>query len=226
MTEQRLSKDGSPHVTDEVWNTVISTFGAIFALVGVVALVVSACEAKKTWSIVAFSIYGVTLFGMFLISALHHGVNGSQRVNHLLRQLDYYAVFTLIAGTFTPFCLVLFRTPVGISLFVVIWFLAGVGITFKATYPTIPKWFTNTLYVGMGWIGLAIVFPLAGSLPWHAWLLFFLGGVLYTVGSFFYYLERPNPLPGKFGFHEIWHFFVITAAACHFFVIFMYILPL
>jgi hemolysin III len=223
--DRNLSKDGSSNVTDEVWNTITHLGGTVFSLLGVVLLLVLASTAKKPWHIVSFAIYGTALFTVFLSSTLHHGVKASPKIEEILKQMDYIAIFPLIAGTYTPLCLVMSRNPVGWSIFGVIWAVAAAGITIKAMFPDIPKWVTNTLYVSQGWVGAILVFLLWSSLQWHGFMLIAAGGLFYTVGSFIFYLERPNPLPGVFGFHEVWHIFVILGALCHWLVMFFYVLP-
>lgn len=221
-----LSKDGSVHVTDEVFNTIICTIASIFSLVGGVLLIVNSAVMHKGWHLAGFSVYAMSLFAMFLASSLHHGIEATEAVEKKLRLIDYIAVFFFIAGTFTPVCFIVARTPVGWSMFGVVWVVALIGAIIKWYYPDIPKWFTNTLYVAMGWIGVVLIVPVYHAVGWDGTLLFFLAGVFYTTGSFIYYFERPNPIPGRFGFHEIWHLFVITAATIHYLVMFFYILPL
>ena len=222
MQEQTrlLSKDGSRHVTNEVGNTIISSLGAILALVGLALLVRQATAVGQPGSVFAFSVYGVGVIIMFLCSALHHGVNGSPRTNHLLRQFDYFAIFIMIAGTFTPFCLIALKNSLGQTVLALIWALAVIGIALKATYPHIPKWFTLSLYIGMGWLGAVIAKPVYQTIHLRGLIALGLGGFFFTVGGVIYGLEKPNPFPGKFGFHEIWHCFVLAGAASHFYIMY------
>ncbi|MBI2340663.1 MAG: hemolysin III family protein [Deltaproteobacteria bacterium] len=220
-----LSKDGSRHVTDEIYNTLISSFGAVCSIVGVILLLSSSIGAHKPWHILSFAVYGAALINLFAASALHHGVSGSASTEHLLRQWDYYAIFLMIAGTFTPICLILFRNTLGWSTLGLIWFLAVLGIVLKTKFHHLPKWIWLALYIGMGWLALLIIVPLYRKTP-AGFVVLMIGGLFFTIGAFFYYLERPNPFPGKFGFHEIWHLFVLAGAASHFFAIYFYLLPL
>ena len=125
----------------------------------------------------------------------------------------------MIAATQSPFCLILMRTPLGWGIFITEWVLCILGIILKAGFPRIPKIITTSIYLFMGWLGVFMVYPLYMALGLPAVLLLAGGGIIYTVGSVIFMLERPNPLPGRFGFHEIWHLMVVTAAICHFFVI-------
>ncbi|HSA59601.1 MAG TPA: hemolysin III family protein [bacterium] len=217
-----LSKDGSVHVTDEFYNTLISSVGAILAAIGSFFLVSGAWRGSRPGAVLGFSIYGLTLINMFVSSALHHGVNGSPKTNHHLRQLDYFAIFMLIAGTFTPFCLIVLRNSLGWSVLGIIWSLAVTGIAFKAFVPHAPKWLLTSLFIGMGWLGLMIVKPVSRAIHWQGISALVLGGVFFTVGGLIYALEKPNPVPGRFGFHEIWHCFVFAGAASHFFLFFCF----
>ena len=217
-TGQLLSKDGSIHVTDEFYNTLISSLGAVLSVIGVVLLVSRAHGLGNSWAVLGFSVYGMGLINVFTSSALHHGVNGSPRTNHLLRQFDYFAIFIMIAGTFTPFCLIFLKNSLGWTVLGLVWSVAFIGITLKALYPLIPKWFLLSLYIGMGWLGLLIAKPVYQAIHWQGLVAFFLGGIFFTGGGLIYGLEKPNPFPGKFGFHEIWHCLVLAGAASHFYI--------
>ena len=222
---EKLSKDGSIHVTDEIFNTVSHTAGAIFSLLGMVLLIALSSVAGKIWHIVGFSLYGASLFMLFLASAFHHGIDSTERLNRFFRLFDYLSIFALIAGTYTPICLILSRDAWGWSVFGVIWALAAAGITIKAVFPNVPKWFTNTLYVCMGWVGVVLVFHAMPAIGALGLTLILIGGVLYSAGAVIFYIEKPNPVPGKFGFHEIWHLFVLAGAVVHFAFMFFIVLP-
>ena len=220
-----LSKDGSIHVTDEVINTVSHMTGAIFSLFGMVILIVLSSVAGKPWHIVSFSIYGLSLILLFLASSFHHGLQLSKKMNELFRQFDYFAIYILIAGTYTPLCLVMNRSPWGWSIFGVVWLIAVIGITIKAVFPDIPGWVSHTLYISMGWVGAFLMVRSIPLMGMSGFLLILGGGIIYTVGAGVYYFEKPNPVPGRFGFHEIWHLFVLTAAFLHFLFMYFVVLP-
>ena len=109
---------------------------------------------------------------------------------------------------------------------VVVWALAAAGITIKAVFPDVPKWFTNTLYICMGWVGVVLIFHVMPTIGLTGLLLLIIGGIFYSVGAVIFYIEKPNPVPGKFGFHEIWHLFVLAGAIIHFVFMFSIVLPL
>jgi hemolysin III len=213
-----LSKDGSVHVTDEVYNTWISVLGAVLTVVGTGFLLWRSQAASSSPHFVAFLVYGLGVLSVFVTSALHHGVNGSPRTNHVLRELDYAAIFLMIAGTFTPFCMLVVKGSLGTRTLVLIWALAALGISAKLLYPGLPKWATVAITVGMGWLGLLVARPIYQEIHLLGLIGLLVGGVLFTVGGLIFALEKPNPVPGKFGFHEIWHCCVVAGAASHYFV--------
>ena len=135
------------------------------------------------------------------------------------------AIFPLIAGTYTPICLVVIRGPLGWTAFAVVWALAAAGITLKAAFRELPKWVTNTFYLTMGLMSIFLVVPMALRLPVGSVVLLLLGGVFYVGGNVIFTREAPNPIPGKFGFHQIWHIAVLAGAFSHFLIMYLYVLP-
>ncbi len=226
MAGPDVSKDGSRHVTDERFNVVTHLTAAIFSLMGSVLLIVMSSTQAGVWHIVSFSVYGASLTTLFVASSLHHGVDSSPRVEAWLRTVDYIAIYPLIAGTMTPICLVVARGPLGWSVFGVAWLIAGVGITLRVIFENLPKWVSLTFYGAMGWLGAVVAWPVLESTTWVGAGLVILGGIFYSVGSAIFIVERPNPWPGRFGFHEIWHLFVVCGAALHFAFMYLFVLPL
>ena len=221
------SRDHSEHVTDEVFNAGSHFVGATFSLLGLVILVVRSSVQGNPWAIVGFAIYGSSLVLLFVASFLHHGLSASEAVERRLRILDYAAIYSLIAGTFTPLCLVFMHNSwVGWSFLGVIWALAITGAVINVSYfDKIPKWLPLTTFVSMGWIGGLAAVPLFDYIGWGGISLLALGGIVYTAGGVIFITEKPNPVPGKFGFHEIWHVFVLVAAALHWLMMFCYVSP-
>jgi len=218
-----LSRDGSIHVTDERFNAASHLAAACFALVGTGLLVAQASAQGNVWKIVGLSIYGLSLIVLFSASALHHGINHSPRVNEALRTIDYDSVFLLIAGTATPLVLVLFRNVYGWTVLGGVWAIAVLGIVLRSVWRRVPKYVTNTLYIALGWV--AVLLAGAAAVPWGAILLMAAGGLVYTVGFVIYVIEKPNPWPGVFGFHELWHVLVVVGALLHYLLIYFYVLP-
>lgn len=142
--------------------------------------------------------------------------------------LDYLAIYPLIAGTFTPLCLVfLNHSVIGWSFFGVAWFLSimGMYLTAKLGIDRLPKWMSMTMYITIGWLGAFLSLWLIPMIGMGGMVVFIMGGIWYTAGGYVYTSEQPNPYPGKFGFHEIWHIAVILGAGSHFALMFFYVLP-
>lgn len=218
----RLSRDGSVHVTDEKINTVSHLLGACLAILGSAVLLTRASVTADPWAIVGLSVYSFTLVLLFVSSTLHHAIDGSARVNTILRTLDYTSVFGLIAGTVTPLVLVLFRNPMGWAVLGAVWGIAILGIVLRSVWTQLPKYVTNTLYIALGWMPVVLV--LAGpGLSLGSLALMAAGGVVYSLGFVVFIVERPNLVPGVFGFHELWHILVVVAAALHHLLMQLYV---
>lgn len=219
-----LSKDGSPHVTNEMINTVTSIVGACFGLLGSALLITRASAYGSVWQIVGFAVYSASLLSLFVFSALHHGLQSTPKVSQLFRTFDYLSIFFLIGGTVTPLVLVLYRNLFGWSVLGVVWAIIAIGVSLRATLPHLPKYVTNTLFIVLGWIP-AVLIGGGAHLPLGALLLLAGGGIIYSVGFVLFIIEKPNLKPGVFGFHELWHCLVLVAAACHYLVMYFYVLP-
>mmetsp|Transcript_33584 Transcript_33584/g.81200 ORF Transcript_33584/g.81200 Transcript_33584/m.81200 type:complete len:262 (+) Transcript_33584:138-923(+) len=221
------SKDGSIHKTDEVFNTGSHFVGTMLAILGTVALIVESAVQLNPWKIVGFSIYGASLIFLFASSTLHHGVHGSEGVNLALKTMDYVAIFPLIAGTYTPLVLVfLNQVAVAWAFLIVVWSLALLGMVVKGIgQDSVPKWFTLTIYVTLGWFAIFLFPYVMPYLGFGGCALMILGGLLYTVGGVIFQTEWPNPIPGQLGFHEIWHVLVLAAAMAHWAMMWYFVLP-
>lgn len=211
-----ISKDGSVHVTDEFYNTWIAIAGLGLAIAGGAYLIAASVLAHKPWHVLGFGLYTFGIVALLLTTALHHGIDGSKHEEDVFRLLDYCAIFVMIAGAQSAFCLILARNPLGWTIFGLQWTLAVVGILLKTLCPSVPKKITTGIYLLMGWLGIFLVPALYSAAGIPALALLVAGGVIYTIGSGIFMLERPNPVPGRFGFHEIWHAMVVLASSCHF----------
>ena len=200
--------------------------GAALALVALAVMVSAAATQATAWHVVSFSIYGTSLVLLYLASSLYHLLPLSPEGVRKLRRLDHMAIFLLIAGSYTPFCLVPLRGPWGWSMFGVVWGLAAAGIVLKILWLQAPRWVTAGIYLGMGWVVIIAVHPLVQALPRGGMFWMAAGGLCYSGGAVIYATRRPDPWPGVFGFHEIWHLWVMAGSACHFWAIFHYILPM
>ena len=168
---------------------------------------------------ISFLIYGLSLILMFSASATYHLVKAEPGALLYLRKLDHSAIYLLIAGTYTPICLFFFTGFWQWGLLAIIWLMALVGICIKLFVIHAPRWVTAGVYLLMGWLSIMAVQEMLHSMPAGAigWLI--AGGLFYTLGALIYILKKPDFFPGIFGFHEIWHIFVILGCFSHFVVI-------
>jgi len=207
-------------------NALTHGLGVLLSVAGLVVLVV--LSDGEPWRTVAFAVYGASLVALYLASTLLHAVRATPPVLRRLRVLDHAAIFFLIAGTYTPIALVKIvavNPGWGWALFGAAWGFASLGVLFKLFWIDAPRWLSTALYVGLGWMSLVAIVPLLEALPWGglAWLL--VGGAFYSVGAVVYALQRPDPWPRVFGYHEIWHLFVLAGSASHFVLMVRYVLP-
>ncbi len=197
--------------------------GAIAALVGQIALLVVGWNgAEKVASVL---VYGISLIALFSASATYHLVNAGPKVTKILRKLDHSAIFLLIAGSYTPFCVNAFTGFFRWGLLAIVWGIAIVGISVKIFYVDAPRWVAALTYVLMGWLCVAAAGQMTTVLsPFSlGWLI--AGGVIYTLGAVVYATKIFDFVPGKFGFHEVWHIFVLLGAAAHFVAVMSVIWP-
>ena len=197
--------------------------GALLAVGGLAALL--AASGDDPWRVVAFSVYGASLVLLYLASTVYHWLLLPIAQRKWLNRVDHVAIFLLIAGTYTPVCLVTLRGGWGWSVFGVVWAIAIAGTIVKLFFRTLPRWISAALYLTMGWTAVVAVVPLARAFPASAlwWLL--AGGLLYSGGAIVYATRRPNPLPRVFGFHEIFHVLVLGGSVAHFVFMFRYVAP-
>jgi hemolysin III len=195
-------------------NSLTHWAGAILALIGLVALLVLGWGNLA--KIISLAIYGLSLIFLFSASATYHMVQVKDKVLQIFRKIDHSAIFVLIAGTYTPFCVNVFSGFWKWGLLSIIWSLALIGIIVKVFYIGAPRWLNTSIYLVMGWLCLAAIGQMLAVLP--VWVISWLvaGGVIYTLGAIVYVTKIFNFFPGKFGFHEVWHIFVMLAAAAQF----------
>jgi hemolysin III len=192
----------------------------VAALVVLVWLAISARDARQ---LVAFTIFGLSQIALYTASTLYHSLPLSPAGVARLRRIDHMMVFVLIAGTYTPICLVALRGGWGWSLFGVVWGIALGGLIIKTRWMHAPKWLSTALYLAMGWAVVVAAPVLFDRLPVGAvaWLL--AGGIIYSIGAVIYALKRPNLIPGVFDAHALWHLFVLAGSACFFWMIVQYV---
>jgi hemolysin III len=198
--------------------------GVVLSAVGLLLLV--GVSLGKPWHLTGFIIYGASLVLLYLASTLYHSLPATPRHTERLLMFDQVAIYLLIAGTYTPLCLVPLRGAWGWSLLGVVWGIALVGVVLRIVWRSSPQWVPIALYLVMGWLCVAVVEPLGGALPDAAmgWLV--AGGVVYTIGAVVFASQRPRLWPGTFSSHELWHLFVLGGSACHFVLMICFVAPL
>lgn len=196
--------------------------GAVLAIIGAAALLQRTRSGDLAQTTALF-LFAVTLFFMYLASALFHLIPGKDSVVRALQRFDHIMIFLFIAGSYTPFCLIGLRGHGGFILFCAIWSLAALGVLTKIFWFEAPRWVSTLIYVVMGWTGALAFLPIKHFMLPEAQFWLFAGGMTYTAGAFVYGFEKPNLLPPHFASHELWHLFVMGGSACHFWAVYNYL---
>jgi hemolysin III len=206
-------------------NALSHLIGAILGMAATIAMfclmiVENNLTPLRVISVIAF---GGGLICLYTASFVYHASLGDEKRIIHLKKIDHAMVFVLIAGTYTPFCLLALSGTMRIVMMVAIWGVAVVGIILKIKWIFMPRWLGTGLYIFLGWFAIFVIGPLYEALPLPGFLLLFLGGLMYTIGGIIYAIKKPN-FSKDFGFHEFFHIFVILGSICHFLCIFFFIL--
>jgi hemolysin III len=196
---------------------------AFFVSIACGAALVAVADSRR--AMLAAAIYAVSVSGLLGTSALYHRVTWRPDVRRWMRRLDHAMIFFLIAGTYTPIALLALHGTLATVVLAIVWGGAAGGIALKLGWIDAPKWLTAAIYVALGWVCVATFGQLTSSIGIAAVCVLAFGGLLYTAGAVIYALGRPNPVPGVFGYHEVFHALVIAAAAAHYAVIAFVVLP-
>jgi hemolysin III len=189
---------------------------AFFVAIACGAVLVSlAANRPGVAPVVGCTIYSLTVCGLFGTSALYHRRVWTERGYQIMRRLDHAMIFIFIAGTYTPFCLLLLPGRAAGVLLAVVWIGALGGVAMKVIRPHAPRWASAPLYLGLGWVAVAVLPDILGRGGVTALVLLLVGGAAYSAGAIFYALRRPDPWPTVFGHHEFFHACTIVAALCH-----------
>lgn len=204
--------------------------GMLMATFAAIPLLIKAANNPDRIHIITLLVFIVSMILLYAASTIYHSVNLSEHTNKLLKKIDHMMIFILIAGTYTPICLIVIQGKTGLLLLSIIWGMALLGIILKAFWVFCPKWFSSAIYIIMGWTCVLAFTPIINTLPPAAfgWLL--AGGIIYTVGGIIYALKLPifNKNHKYFGSHEIFHLFVMGGSFCHFMLMYLFVanLPL
>lgn len=213
------------HVKDP-GSAITHFIGMLMAIFAAVPLLIKAAHEPGRIYIISIAVYAVSLILLYAASTTYHTFNRSERINTVLKKIDHMMIFILIAGSYTPICLLVLKGKTGIILLSIVWGIAILGIVLKAFWVFCPKWVSSVLYIGMGWTCVLAFTQILNSMSPAAfgWLL--AGGIIYTIGGVIYALKLPlfNNRHKNFGSHEIFHIFVMLGSACHFVVMYAFVL--
>lgn len=199
--------------------------GMISAIFAATPLLIRAAREPDKIHLAALSIFIISMIMLYAASTIYHTFNLSEKINKRLKKLDHMMIFVLIAGSYTPICLIVLNGKTGYMLLALVWGIAIAGMIIKACWIYCPKWFSSIIYIAMGWICVLAFTQIINTLSPAAfgWLL--AGGIIYTLGGIIYALKLPifNSKHKNFGSHEIFHLFVMGGSICHFILMFKYV---
>ncbi|HJC89945.1 MAG TPA: hemolysin III family protein [Candidatus Mediterraneibacter excrementigallinarum] len=215
------------HHIKEPGSAITHFIGMLMAIFAAVPLLIKAANEPSRIYIISLAIYAASLILLYAASTSYHTFDISPKVNTILKKVDHMMISVLIAGSYTPVCLLVLKGRTGIILLSIVWTIAIAGILIKAFWVYCPKWVSSVLYIGMGWTCVLAFTQILNNMSPAAfgWLL--AGGIIYTVGGVIYALKLPifNSKHKNFGSHEIFHLFVMGGSACHFIVMYAFLLP-
>lgn len=199
--------------------------GMMMAIIAATPLMVKAAVDADRTAFIAMAVFIGSMVALYGASALYHSVTVKDSILKIFRKVDHMMIFVLIAGSYTPVCLVVLGDRRGYSLLAAVWSIAIIGMLIKAFWITCPKWFSSILYIAMGWACLAVFGTLWNTLSLGAFLWLLTGGIFYTAGGVIYALKLPlfNARHKNFGSHEVFHLFVMAGSFCHFLFMYLYV---
>ena len=199
--------------------------GMIMAAIAALPLLAVAAKHDSYHAVAAFAIFAGSMILLYAASTIYHTFNISEKMNKILRKADHMMIFILIAGSYTPICVIPLKDTVGYPLLALVWTVAIIGMILKGCWINCPKWLSSVIYIGMGWLCVLAFVPIFHNLPraGFGWLL--AGGIIYTIGGVIYALKLPifNAKHKNFGSHEVFHVFVMLGSVCHFVVMYFFV---
>ena len=206
-------------------NSITHFVGAGLSFIALIAMLIKvAISAPSIISILSVTIFGISLTLLYATSGTYHGIISTEKVIKFFQKLDHSMIFVLIAGSYAPFCLISIGDKFGFTMFLIMITLAIVGIIFKLCWFNCPCWVDSVMYIGMGWIALFMIKPLAAILPGISLFWLVLGGILYTIGGIIYATKSKKLTIGNWGFHEIFHIFILLGSLSHFICVYTYVI--
>lgn len=218
--EEEMKEGVLPFTLKDKWSAITHFIGFVFALIGMPILLIEASKNGCSYtSMISLAVFMFSMILLYGASTSYHSFNVNPRVNMILKKMDHMSIFILIAGSYTPICVIALPGTKGLFLLGFIWFVAICGMIFKLFWVTCPKWVSSVIYTAMGWACIIALPDLLSNLgSGFYWLL--AGGILYTVGAIFYALKPSFFSNPEFGNHEIFHCFVLAGSLCHFLCMF------
>lgn len=213
-------KKFDPATALRLWSALTHGAGALLALVGTTVLLCRAFFMGEPLDMVVFAVYGFSMICLYTASTLYHSIRASEGWRIALRKYDHCSIYLLIAGSYTPICILALANAVGYTLFAVIWFCALVGIILTAIRLNIPAWVSAGIYMAMGWMAVIAIEPLYQVLSSTAMFWLLTGGIFYTIGGIMYAVKWPCRDNPRFGCHEIFHVFILLGSVGHFIMMF------
>lgn len=206
-------------------NSLTHWIGAVLSLFALIAMLIKGINNNLSGvQILSLVIFGISLILLYSVSATYHSVISTDKIILNLRKLDHSTIFILIAGSYAPFCLIALGGKLGVTFFSIMILIAISGVVFKLCWFNCPRWLQTALYIGMGWSAVFVIKPLSAVMSPISLFWLILGGVLYTLGGILYGLKPSKLKFGAFGFHEIFHIFILLGSLSHFICVFTYLL--
>lgn len=197
----------------------------ILAIIAATPLILKAARDSGFMHMSALSIFILSMIGLYAASTIYHTLDISPKVNQMLRKIDHMMIYILIAGTYTPVCMIVLGDRTGWLLMALVWGIAVAGILINALWITCPKWFSSIIYIAMGWVCVLAITKILSSLPKEGFLWMLAGGIIYTLGGIIYALKLPifDSRHRNFGSHEIFHLFVMGGSICHYVMMYRFV---
>lgn len=225
MGGKNMAESIKQHVKDP-GSAITHFIGMLMAIFAAIPLIIKAAHEPAPIYVVSITIYAVSLILLYAASTSYHTFICSERIRTVLKKIDHMMIFVLIAGSYTPICLLVLKGKLGIGLCALVWGIALAGIVIKMFFVYCPKWVSSVLYIGMGWVCVLAFGQILNGLTRPAFLWLLAGGLIYTVGGVIYALKLPifNGKHQNFGSHEIFHLFVMGGSICHYIVMYCFVL--
>lgn len=222
----REEKGRDPYDGLRPWSAVTHGAGVGLGILGAVLLLLRTVQTGAAWRLVPFAVYAASMIGLYTASTLYHCLNTDVKGRIALRKYDHISIYFLIAGSYTPICLIALPPAWGRTMTAIVWVLAAAGTVMALLWINAPRWVTSGIYIFMGWMAVFMLPALLQYLPSAGFFWLFLGGGLYTVGGVLYAVKWPGRNNPRFGCHEIFHIFILLGSIAHFFLMYRVIVYL